>query len=146
MVTSDVCYLATPTGLHPKVDEFIGTLVVFNCLWQDDLHLSVKKFAKSAPSQQEWVRRVEEMVEQERKVSYVQETREQASSTFLRLGWWQVESLPDTIFLAPLLLVTSPLKSTLSTLASNWKLALASSLHKQAKVRTSCLPQVCLSH
>lgn len=63
-----VCYLVALTELHPQVDKFVSTLSVFDGLWQEDLHLAVKRLAKSRPSQREWVVRVEGIMDQERKV------------------------------------------------------------------------------
>ena len=84
-----VYHLATPTELHPQVDEFISTLSVFNPLWQEDLHLSVKRLAKSHPSQQEWVERVEDIIEYERKVSC-----KQSHNSHFKLLWMLVGGIP----------------------------------------------------
>ena len=50
-------------------------------------------------------------------------------------------SLPGTLRLGPLQLITTPLKSTLQALASNWRSLYSTYLHDRAKVALDSLVQ-----
>ena len=85
----------------------------YDFLWQQDLHSSYAQFLDSKPGDKDCCLQVESLLQLEK----------------------ELEAIPDTFPVGPLLLSTRPVKNSFKAWAVAWKTEFVSFLHGKAKVK-----------
>lgn len=98
--------------MSPGIKKELKDLQQYDFLWQQDLHSSYSQFLDSKPGQKECCLHVESLLQLEK----------------------DLENIPDSLPIGPLLLSTEPVKNSFKAWAVAWKIEFLSFLHNKAKV------------
>lgn len=116
------------------------SLKIFDHLWKEDLCSAHNRFQRTKPRPSDWKSKVLQLVETENKVKIIIFCKNfMYYYLFFMLFSSQILAIPSSLSFGPLQLITSPLKSTLRSLSSNWKTQFSSHLHLMARTALQTL-------